>query len=138
MVKAEESWVSPLLPERFVYRELWLLNCTLLEEKLVRGPGEKLLFTPPVEKCNLERSLEAVRAATSPTISDTHLAGRMGPTGRALHSRTDVIKKDTSKQSSPVTFCIKASEILLTEKELHFQVPYVEVSKMAKKYFTDV
>lgn len=85
-----------------MYRELRLLNCTLLREKLVRGPGEKLLFTPPVEKCNLERSLGAVRAATSPTISlreyyGTHLAGRMGPAGQALHSSTDVIKKDTSK-----------------------------------------
>lgn len=68
-LRQREMRVSPLLPERFVYRELWLLNCNLLWEKLVRGPGEKLLFTPPVEKCNLERSLEAVRAATSPTVS---------------------------------------------------------------------
>lgn len=47
----------------------WLLKCTLLQEKLGGRRGEKLLFTPPVEKCNLEGSLEAARAATSPTIS---------------------------------------------------------------------
>lgn len=62
----------------------------------------------------------------------------MGPAGCALRARIDVIKKDTSEQSSDVTSCLKASEILLTEKEMSSQVPHVKDSEMAKKYNTDV
>lgn len=67
-----------------------------------------------------------------------HSPRRQDGPAAALHPRTDVIKKDTSKQSSGVTACIKAPEILLTEKEVSLQVPYVRDSKMAKNYFTDV
>lgn len=87
-------------------------------------------------------SLEAERAVVSPAISlreeGTHLEGRLGLAGHALHPQADVIKKDTSKTSSYVTACLKASEILLTEKKVSFQVPYVKDSEMAEKYFTDV
>lgn len=63
--------------------------------------ARRVLVTPPVEKCNLEGSLGAAGTATTPITSlreeSTHLGGRTGPAGCALRSRTDVIKKDTSK-----------------------------------------